>query len=331
MLNVRALSKNFGGSNGIGKSLLDYFGKKDKVRIVSAVKDVNLDISEGETVGIVGESGCGKSTLARMIAGIIEPSEGQIFYQGTDINSYSYSDRAQALLDIQMIFQDPFSSLNPRVRVESAIARAPIYHNLITKSEASDYVATILSRVGLDPSIKSRLPHQFSGGQRQRIGIARALAVNPKVLVCDEAVAALDVSIQAQILNLFQDLQSKLGLTYIFISHDLGVISHLCDRVVVMYLGRVVESGRRDDIFQRPHHPYTKGLMQEVPRIRSGKRKYNGIPGEIPSPFNPPSGCPFHPRCAAAMPICKEKLPALKEVGASGHLSACHLDDMAWQ
>jgi len=225
-----------------------------------------------------------------------------------------------------MIFQDPFASLNPRMRVDDIVGEAPLVHGIVQKADLVGYLDELLVRCGLDPSYKRRYPHQFSGGQRSRIGIARALAVKPEFLVCDEAVAALDVSIQAQILNLFMQLRAELGLTYLFISHDLGVVEHLSDRVVIMYLGRVVESAEADEIFRAPNHPYTQALLKQVPRLDTRKTQFKPIVGEIPSPLSPPSGCHFHPRCPHAMARCREQAPALKEVG-SGHLSACHLND----
>jgi peptide/nickel transport system ATP-binding protein len=284
--------------------------------VAHAVDDVSFGVQEGEVVGLVGESGCGKSTLGRMVAGILEPSAGKIRYRGEE----------RIGLQVQMIFQDPFASLNPRMRVADIVGEAPVVHGIVKKEELDGYLDELLVRCGLDPSYKRRFPHQFSGGQRARIGIARALAVKPEFLVCDEAVAALDVSIQAQILNLFMKLRRELGLTYLFISHDLGVVEHLSDRVVIMYLGRVVESAPAEEIFRAPNHPYTQALLKQVPRLDSRKTQFKPIVGEIPSPLEPPSGCHFHPRCPHAMPRCREQAPALKEIG-SGHRSACHLND----
>jgi peptide/nickel transport system ATP-binding protein len=284
--------------------------------VVHAVDDVSFAVHEGEVVGLVGESGCGKSTLGRMVAGILPPSAGTIRYRG----------REDAGLKVQMIFQDPFASLNPRMRVADIVGEAPVVHGLVKREELGEYLDQLLVRCGLDPSYKRRYPHQFSGGQRSRIGIARALAVKPEFLVCDEAVAALDVSIQAQILNLFMALRRDLGLTYLFISHDLGVVEHLSDRVVIMYLGRVVESATTDEIFRAPNHPYTQALLKQVPRLDTRKTQFKPIVGEIPSPLAPPTGCHFHPRCPHAMPRCKEQAPPLREI-APGHLSACHLNE----
>ena len=225
-----------------------------------------------------------------------------------------------------MIFQDPMSSLNPRLRVQDIVGEAPVVHRVVSHSEIEDYVAQIMTRVGLDPSYARRYPHQFSGGQRQRIGIARALAVQPDFLVCDESVAALDVSIQAQVLNLFMKLREDLNLTYLFISHDLGVVEHLSDRVVIMYLGRVVEVAPTEDLFREPNHPYTKALLAEVPRLDTRARRFAPIEGEIPSPIDPPSGCHFHPRCPNATLRCREERPVLREISPDRH-SACHLND----
>ncbi len=272
------------------------------------------------------KSGCGKSTLGRVVAGIHPPSNGKLFWRGKDVDTLSGNAARDARLKVQMIFQDPMSSLNPRMRVADIIGEAPRVHGLVSKADLKAYVDEMLLRVGLDPSYSTRYPHQFSGGQRQRIGIARALAVRPDFLVCDESVAALDVSIQAQVLNLFMDLRAELGLTYLFISHDLGVVEHLSDRVVIMYLGRVVESARTDDLFHQANHPYTKALLAEVPRIDTRKRQFQPVTGEIPSPLHPPSGCHFHPRCPFAMKRCKIEAPVLKEV-APGQHSACHLND----
>jgi len=302
---------------------LDFAGKIARAlgadvadEVVHAVEDVSFAVHEGEVVGLVGESGCGKSTLGRMVAGILEPSAGRIRYRGRD----------EAGLKVQMIFQDPFASLNPRMRVADIVGEAPLVHGIVRREELDGDLDELLQRCGLDPSYKPRYPHQFSGGQRSRIGIARALAVKPEFLVCDEAVAALDVSIQAQILNLFMALRRDLGLTYLFISHDLGVVEHLSDRVVIMYLGRVVESASTENIFARANHPYTQALLKQVPRLDTRKTQFKPIVGEIPSPLAPPTGCHFHPRCPHAMPRCKEEAPPLKEIG-SGHLSACHLNE----
>jgi peptide/nickel transport system ATP-binding protein len=277
-------------------------------------------------VGLVGESGCGKSTLGRMVAGILPPTEGTILRDGRDIKALMGAEARQMKLRTQMIFQDPYASLNPRMRVQDIVGEAPRVHGLLDGAAFDDYVDEQMRRAGLDPTFKRRYPHQFSGGQRQRIGIARALAVKPDFIVCDEAVAALDVSIQAQILNLFMRLRRELDLTYLFISHDLGVVEHLSDRVVIMYLGRVVEEADTETVFRRPNHPYTRSLLDSVPRIENRKRAFSVVKGEIPSPINPPAGCHFHPRCPLATERCRVEVPKLREV-APGQRSACHLND----
>lgn len=291
-----------------------------------AVDHVDLRVRPGEVVGLVGESGCGKSTLGRIAAGLLLPSDGEVLFDGKPLARMGSAERHAARLKIQMIFQDPYASLNPRLRVDEIVGEGARIHGLVDKAGFDDYVCAQMERAGLDPALRSRYPHQFSGGQRQRIGIARALAVQPTMLVCDEAVAALDVSIQAQILNLFMDLRERLQLTYLFISHDLGVVEHICDRVVVMYLGRVIESAPVEELFARPNHPYTQALLAEVPNMRARHRTYSAIQGEIPSPLHPPSGCHFHPRCPHAMPRCTVEAPQLKGI-AIHHVSACHLNE----
>ena len=293
--------------------------------VVRAVDAVDLAVYKSEVLGLVGESGCGKSTLGRLVAGIMPPSDGQVLYHGRDRATLDAAAAKQARLRVQMIFQDPYASLNPRLRVGEIVGEAPRVHGLI-QGDYDAFLDAQLRRAGLDPACKRRYPHQFSGGQRQRIGIARALAVQPEFLVCDEAVAALDVSIQAQILNLFMDLRRELDLTYLFISHDLGVVEHLSDRVAIMYLGRVVEQAGTEEVFARPNHPYTKALLAEAPRLDVRARRFTAIKGEIPSPLAPPPGCHFHPRCPHAFARCREEVPVLKEV-APGHRSACHLND----
>ena len=282
-------------------------------------------VDEGEVVGLVGESGCGKSTLGRIVADILAPSAGTVMFRGRRRDALTGADAHAAALKVQMIFQDPMASLNPRMRVADIVGEAPVVHGIVTRGERRDYVNALLARVGLDPRYAARYPHQFSGGQRARIGIARALAVKPDFLVCDESVAALDVSIQAQILNLFMELRRDLKLTYLFISHDLGVVEHLSDRVVIMYLGRVVEIAPTEALFRAPNHPYTRALLANVPRLDVRKQRFAPVAGEIPSPLDPPSGCHFHPRCPFAMARCKAEAPALVEI-APGHWSACHLN-----
>jgi peptide/nickel transport system ATP-binding protein len=286
---------------------------------------VTLAISQGEVVGLVGESGCGKSTLGRIAVGLHTPTEGVRLWKGQDVTSLDGAERARVQLAIQLIFQDPYASLNPRKRARDIVGEAPVVHGLVRSAETRDYVASLFARVGLDASLMRRFPHQLSGGQRARIGIARALAVRPEFLVCDEAVAALDVSIQAQVLNLFADLRRELGLTYLFISHDLGVVRYLADRVAIMYLGRIVESGPSEALFAGPNHPYTQALLAEVPRLDARHKRFVAIKGEIPSPLAPPPGCHFHPRCPHAMARCKIERPELRDI-APGRLSACFLN-----
>ena len=330
IIELCGVSKQFGPTYDAAarliRALAARLGRPPADQTVRAVDDVNLQVFKGEVVGLVGESGCGKSTIGRMVAGIMPPSRGQVLFKGHDIATLPPSEAKAASLKIQMIFQDPYASLNPRMRVADIVGEAPLVHGMVKKADFETYVDAQLTQAGLDPAYKRRYPHQFSGGQRQRAGIARALAVQPEFLVCDEAVAALDVSIQAQILNLFMDLRARLDLTYLFISHDLGVIEHLSDRVAIMYLGRIVESAPTDEIFARTNHPYTQALLAEVPRINSRKRQFTAVKGEIPSPLNPPSGCHFHPRCPHAMPRCAEETPVLREI-APNHRSACHLND----
>ncbi len=323
IIELRGVSKRFEKTPDATTRLLRRLRHQPPAPVVRAVDGVDLVVRRGEVLGLVGESGCGKSTLGRMVAGIMPPSDGQVMYRGRDRATLDGADAKQARLRVQMIFQDPYASLNPRMRVSEIVGEAPRVHGI---GAGEEYLDAQLRRAGLDPAYKRRYPHQFSGGQRQRIGIARALAVQPEFLVCDEAVAALDVSIQAQILNLFMDLRRELDLTYLFISHDLGVVEHLSDRVAIMYLGRVVEQADADDVFARPNHPYTQALLAEVPRLDARARRFTAIKGEIPSPLNPPAGCHFHPRCPHAFARCSTEVPALREV-APGHRSACHLND----
>jgi oligopeptide/dipeptide ABC transporter ATP-binding protein len=326
LIELRGVTKRFVRRLDLAEKIANRLGAHVQEQVVHAVDRVDLHVDPGEVLGLVGESGCGKSTLGRMVAGILEPSDGQILYRGRDFSTLAGGEARAAALAVQMIFQDPFASLNPRMRVKDIIGEAPRYHGLVGRAEADRYVDDTMRRVGLDPGYKRRYPHQFSGGQRQRIGIARALAVRPEFIVCDEAVAALDVSIQAQILNLFMKLREELQLTYLFISHDLGVVRHLSDRVAIMYLGRVVEEGPSEALFAQPNHPYTVALLAEIPRLDTRKRQFAPVKGEIPSPLAPPSGCHFHPRCPHAMERCRIEAPVLKEI-APGRRSACHLND----
>lgn len=325
IIELQNVSKRFVKHLDAAERLANLLGANQREEVVHAVDSVNLVVQPGEVVGLVGESGCGKSTLGRVVAGVHSASAGEMLFDGKAISRMNANERKAATLAVQMIFQDPMSSLNPRMRVLDIVGEAPRVHGMVPAADIDDYVVETLARVGLDPSYRNRYPHQFSGGQRARIGIARALAVKPRFLVCDESVAALDVSIQAQVLNLFMDLRRDLNLTYLFISHDLGVVRHISDRVVIMYLGRVVESAPATRIFSAPRHPYTQALLANVPSITNRHQRFAPLKGEIPSPLNPPSGCHFHPRCPHAGPRCKVERPALVET-EGGHHSACHLD-----
>ncbi|HJB66066.1 MAG TPA: ABC transporter ATP-binding protein [Candidatus Mailhella merdavium] len=321
-LEVRDLSRNFVRKLTLSEKVGNLFGCGYREQVVHAVDHVSLSVSKGEVLGVVGESGCGKSTIGRMICGLLPPSSGKVLFQGRDIHTLNASEHRMTQLQLQMIFQDPFASLNPRMRVRDIVGHAPLVHKLVAPEHLDEFVDELLLQVGLDPSYKRRYPHQFSGGQRQRVGIARALAVSPSVLVCDESVAALDVSIQAQILNIFMKLRDKLNLTCLFISHDIGVVRHISHRVAIMYLGRLVELGNCDEIFSNPTHPYTRLLLDGVPRISQRHFAFHHITGEIPSPLAPPPGCHFHPRCPQATEQCKSERPALREIGP-GHFTAC--------
>jgi oligopeptide/dipeptide ABC transporter ATP-binding protein len=294
-------------------------------RYVRAVDGVDLDVAEGETVALVGESGCGKSTLGRLLLRLIEPDDGRIQFAGHDVRAASRSELRALRRQMQIIFQDPYASLNPRMTVGEAIAEGLVIHRLVSKPEQEKRVAELLEVVGLHPDHARRYPHEFSGGQRQRSGIARALALEPKLIVADEPVSSLDVSIQAQILNLMLELQERYGIAYLFISHDLRVVRHLADRVYVMYLGRIVESGPAEQIYSAPQHPYTRALLSAVPfPDPSRHRERIVLEGDVPSPIAPPPGCAFHPRCPNVVEVCRSERPELREV-ASRHASACHL------
>ena len=325
---LAGVSKRFVKPLDLAARAANLFGAGLHDVVINAVDGVSLSLDEGEVVGLVGESGCGKSTLGRIIAGLIPPSEGTVTFRGRPLAELAAGPGRDALLKIQMIFQDPMASLNPRMRVQDIVGEAPVVHGIVTRAELAGYVDALLARVGLDAAYKRRYPHQFSGGQRARIGIARALAVKPDFLVCDESVASLDVSIKAQVLNLFMQLRAHLGLTYLFISHDLGVVEHISDRTVIMYLGRIVEITPTAELFRAPNHPYTQALLANVPRLEARKHRFEAVKGEIPSPLDPPPGCHFHPRCPFAFDRCRNERPALKEI-APDRWSACHLNDAA--
>ena len=294
---------------------------------VKAVDDVSFSIKKGTTMGLVGESGCGKSTTGRTILRLIEKTDGEVYFDGVDVNKLSKKEMRALRTKMQIIFQDPYSSLSPRLPVGEIIGEAVREHGLIPKDQLDDYVTKIMLSCGLQPYHKDRYPHEFSGGQRQRICIARAIALNPDFIVCDEPVSALDVSIQAQVINLLKDLQDERNLTYLFISHDLSVVEHISDTVGVMYLGGLVEVGETEDIFKNPLHPYTKALFSAIPMPDPDVKTDRIIlEGSIPSPANPPSGCKFHTRCSECMEICKSKVPEEKDMG-NGHKVRCHLYD----
>lgn len=316
LLQVKNLKKFFSKGGGfLGGPLM----------VTKAVDDVTFNIAKGETFGLVGESGCGKSTTGRTIIRLYEPTDGSIVFDGSDITKLSEKQLLPYRKEIQMIFQDPYASLNPRMTVSDIIGEAMDIHNLAKGKERAEIIGNLLNRVGLKPEHASRYPHEFSGGQRQRIGIARALAVQPKFIICDEPISALDVSIQAQVVNMLEDLQEEFGLTYLFIAHDLSMVKHISNKLGVMYLGQLVETGDASELYKNPQHPYTQALLSAipVPNPRSDKHRIM-LEGDVPSPINPPSGCRFRTRCKYCMAKCSEVDPKLQEI-APGHFVSCHL------
>lgn len=324
IISVETVSKRFAPRLSFGEKIAARFGSPIETRTVHAVDGVTFDIRKGEMLGLVGESGCGKSTLGRVIAGIHPPSGGAALLDGQPV--MDPVKHRKLTTRIQMVFQDPFASLDPRIRIGETISEGPIAHGLVTRADAKAYVASWLKAVGLPEAAAERFPHQFSGGQRQRVAIARALAMQPDVLVCDEPVASLDVSIQAQIVNLFLKLRRELGLTMLFISHDLGIIRHISDRIAVMYLGRIVEIGPTEAVYAAPKHPYTRALLDSVPKLVTDSDElvsFKPISGELPSPLSPPPGCHFHLRCPFAGADCRSMVPPMAECGGERRV-ACH-------
>jgi len=319
LIRVEHLTKHFPVTRGL------IFQKQ--VGAVQAVDDLNFEIYQGETFGMVGESGCGKSTTGRAVLQLHKPTSGKVFYQDIELTTATAQTMQRMRRNMQIIFQDPYASLNPRMTVGNIIAEPLEVHNIGTADERRERVQDLLRLVGLNPYFVNRYPHEFSGGQRQRIGVARALALEPKFIICDEPISALDVSIQAQVVNLLEKLQNELGLTYLFIAHDLSMVRHISDRVAVMYLGKMVELATRDELYTNPLHPYTKALLSAVPvpdPVQETKRKRIILEGDVPSPIKPPSGCRFHPRCPIAEEICSQVIPEWREA-STGHWVACHM------
>ena len=309
------------------ENLKKYFPTSERGKVVKAVDDISFQIYKGETLGVVGESGCGKSTTGRLVLQLLEPTEGNVQYQGQELTKMTRKELRPLRKQMQIIFQDPYASLDPRKTVLQILAEPfQIHHPEMSREQIHDEVAKLVEHVGLRPEHIYRYPHEFSGGQRQRVGIARAIALNPEFVVCDEPVSALDVSIQAQVINLMADLKEQFNLNYMFISHDLRIIKHFCDRVMVMYLGNIVEIGTKDAIYNKRRHPYTQALLSAIPNIKNQDSSQRILlTDDLPSPVNPPSGCPFHPRCSYCMEKCKTEKPCLRTM-ADGTQVACHLD-----
>ena len=316
LVEIKNLKKYFPVRSGIFSKITNY---------VKAVDNITLDIKKGMTLGLVGESGCGKSTLGKTIIKLLEPTSGNINFDNIDITRFSSSEIRPYRKEMQIIFQNPYGSLNPRMNVETLITEGMIIHGMSNKNERAEKAIDLLNKVGLNEDSLKKYPHEFSGGQRQRVAIARSLALNPKFIVCDEPVSALDVSVQAQIVNLLSDLQDEFDLTYLFISHDLRVVKHVSDKVAVMYLGKIVEYATSNDIYDSPLHPYTKILISAIPSINNKRSSENYvIKGDVPNPIDPPKGCSFHPRCPIAEQRCKVEIPELVDKG-NGHFVSCHL------